>query len=288
MGLLDTGSRWMDIVLTPEGRLALAEGTFEPFWFGFNDNACAYLKGGTLGEISWLGEPHRHLSLEAFTRTGDSVSLRTNENGQPDGADFNIFAASGEPVLSGSRIADAGSTLTDEEISRLVSESWGALLGQLANLQTVEFSNEFPAIETRGTVREERWTEAVRVSQHPVIQESSTFGSLRQLQFLPPVQGDGEALGNFQRIFPVPEPLDQDDIDRLLRERFVWSRLDLQSRETSFRFGEFLDGSFRPLLLVPIQTSGAIRLWSAGIVVPTNFDGAEELHFFRIFWVIAQ
>jgi len=111
---------------------------------------------------------------------------------------------------------------------------------------------------------------------------------LRQLQFLPPVQGDGEALGNFQRIFPAPEPLDQDDIDRLLRERFVWSKLDLQSRETSFRFGEFLDGNFRPLLLVPIQTSGAIRLWSAGIVVPANFDGAEELHFFRIFWVIAQ
>ena len=77
MGILDSKSRIMDVILTSEGRRQKAEGTFRVSFATFSDNEVGYKADGIDGHVDPVGK----IYLEACNLPQDQVIFEANDEG---------------------------------------------------------------------------------------------------------------------------------------------------------------------------------------------------------------
>jgi len=77
MGILDSKSRIMDVILTSEGRRQMAEGTFRVSFATFSDREVGYKADDTDGHIDPVGK----IYLEACNLPQDQIIFEANDDG---------------------------------------------------------------------------------------------------------------------------------------------------------------------------------------------------------------
>lgn len=117
-GILDKKSRIMDVVLTNEGRNALAKGNFSIKYYGFTDIGSLYQKSQATGSL----ERGDVFQLESHSSPHDLITLAADENGfitsqnKISGSAVSsgkIYNISSEEYLSGSAYSAVVDTLLD-------------------------------------------------------------------------------------------------------------------------------------------------------------------------------
>lgn len=128
-GILDKKSRIMDVVLTNEGRNALAKGNFAIKYYGFTDIGSLYQKSQATGSI----ERGDVFQLESHSSPHDLITLAADENG---------FITS-DNKMSGS-VVTAGKIYNIYSGEYLTGSAYGSIADDLIDSTEKSFkSNQF-------------------------------------------------------------------------------------------------------------------------------------------------
>lgn len=282
MGVLDSGTRWMDIVLTSEGKRALSEGDLDVRWFSLSDGGSAYLVGGHDGTDRWLQDPSTHVMLEAYSSPQDTSTIVTDERGV---------------VRRDESFARCSEECTDEERLKRTIELWAANLNSVPLIKSD--SDKQPAIQRASrfiespetivaAVESTVWEQVVprRVSQEPPVWRDDEFTAQPQMRFLPPITDSGEEsrpLGEWQPEFPIPSPITDDDLTSIADSFPSIAEWELNDGSGTFRFLLGLQGEMKPLMAIeqPVDIRD-VRVWSVGELLKVS----GETHFVRLLLLV--
>jgi hypothetical protein len=281
MGLLESGSRWVDIALTQVGRKALAEGSLDIAYYSFDDAACSYSIDGSVGGEEWLRAPSGLVTIEAHNHPNDEATVTTDEYSDlvRDGND--------SPTLG-----------FDEFLQRM-----GAWSDSFNTSATIRLAGESVALEfpnesaRKGLVQVGRvvWQDrsgnvpSARIDQHEPIQEDADFSGIPQLAFLPPVvsRATGTTLGTWSSLTPTPPTFNRSNTEALSRAGAGILQAMTGDSSVSWQFFRLdrVSQEVRLLAVAPaISDDATLRVWNVGEVVKS--DG--QAHFFRIFRVVLR
>lgn len=139
-GILDQKTRIMDVVLTDEGKAALAQGRFSIKYYGLTDAGCLY---NTTHATSSIEKGHV-FQLEASASPHDLITLVADDSG---------FLSS-KNINSGTIIVGGKLSSTDDPSNHLTGSSFASMVDGLLETSVVSFnSNNF--IMTNDTLFEE-------------------------------------------------------------------------------------------------------------------------------------
>jgi len=293
MGLLDTSSRWMDVMLTSVGRRALAEGDLDVQYYSFSDRSAGYILGGEIGEVRWLDDPHKHLMTEAFSKPQDQVILTTDLFGDVvRDEDFVISNEEGEQTFSLS--GGVAEQPWDAEFFGSFVQSLSSDLKSNSSLSLGEINGDLhfrpkDGVKHEATIPRRLWDvdAKFRFRQMSPIQDDEEFSGLSQMEFLPPVVFESDIerdLGSWARIFPEPIIVQKSVLDAGKRQGRRCLNVEFNDATATFQFFVLQDNVLTTLSVVETKTNEeTLKSWVVGELV----DVEGETHFirlFRVFW----
>lgn len=268
MGILDSKSRIMDVVITQEGKRQLASGKFRGEFISFSDSKAFY----RYDEASGSYEATNRIYFEAATNSPqDVITIETDDSGKlinfnntPQLTIFGnqIFTTSSLQDASRISVAATGSVFAslNTEVINSIFQNYNSnyFLSTKENPESQDFSlsrqnvtfkitNDVPFL--LGPSREKISLDAVE----PIFIDKR-LSHLPNFKYLPPNNGEGEDLGDYQELNQKPPITYQDFLDEIgKKENIAESYEYTDDPFTQVRVQEILDNNFTEGNLKPYK-----------------------------------
>ena len=271
-GILDPKERIIDTIITPVGRAQIATGELKIEFASFTDRQMYYSTGSN-GE---LDDPGARIYFEAYSTDSDLIvqELDADSNIAPFQTDsFSLYG--GEVITTGSSSPQANvriyaNALAEDSIDSFKRQMMLGSRNFLKNELVDNFSitPESATFFTEQSARDAKAFVTASLDDVESLWQDYRVARTSNYQFLPPVTGDGNPLGDYTKINQDP-PEDFDSVMKnlvnLQKQKFTFSN----TRTTNDILGQIFEVSDEKLAKLVIIDAGSYTV-----------DGRPDPHVF--------
>lgn len=280
MGILDNKSRWMDIHLTPIGRLQLAGGNFNIRYWSISDKSCAYLKGGSAADGEWLNSPDAHLMLETWDKPQDKLTMFTNDYGEISNEEF-IVQSDDEDLIIAARRASA--ELSRDNIQKIIN-NWDDDLDDIASVKISAPQKDFSIFSEEEIDDNDFRLNTIEYSEIDELWECKEASNKLQFRYLPPVNTNGDELGEYNSLSNVYNNFDFESLESKAPIA-TWDFLD-QKFTTQFYIIDSQNNIIKPLTIISrgsvIHENTMKDIYSIGELIQVDGSSPKYVNIFTL------
>jgi hypothetical protein len=244
MGILDSKSRWMDIHLTPIGRLQLANGNYNIKYWSISDRSSSYLSDGTNGEGSWLSSPDSHIILESWDKPQDNLTMFSDDYGEHNLSEFVVESDEEDLILSAKRVS---ANLTRERIQKVIS-SWSNDFNNISSVFINDVPKEFNISGESLLPNRNYNLQSIYFNEIDNLWECKEASNKVQFKYLPPVNKGNNQLGNYGSL---TNTFNEFSFSSLAGKKPIatWNFID-QSFTSQFYLIDYINDIIKPLTVI--------------------------------------
>lgn len=264
-GILNSKTRFIDLVITPEGRRQITSGDLRAEFASFTDTHAFYDKGLGAKDAS------DRIYFQAMDRPENVIVIEKDDSGKLIETKFSVSSSIvGDAIFTTTQSSDLNQLLasTGDEFASLSNEFVSASINHFQKNRLIS-THEFPSDDTGGFEIDKKNVsftisnsipfpagpseKTINVNNAEPFLLDARLGHLPNLQFLPPVNEDGSAYGSYS--------------DFRNTTKSTWE--DIKNHLGSFAFSES-DQSIVNSNSVRRDTSGDFEVFNRENLVPVS------------------